>query len=263
MSFKLLEDVFKESNVLVPYLTLGDHSLDFTKKMINAFICEGADIIELGIPFSDPIADGPTIQESHQRALGNRPDIGLDDAFNLVSEFSQLTNVPFVFMSAVNLIYNFGIERFFKSAKDVGLGGVIIPDLAVEDANEYIRFSKVYGVNLIFLVSPLCRQDRLESIVKSSSGFVYLISSVGITGERVSFSDNLDALVKKIKSIKDISVVVGFGISEPEQFKLVNSFADGAIIGSHFVKIINKYLPDEEKVVQEVVKRVKLFKTEA
>ncbi len=239
-----------KQNALIPYFTLGDPNLGFTEKLVRAAFDSGADVVELGIPFSDPIADGPVIQASHQRALGAT----VDDGFALVAKFK---GKPIVFMIAVNLVFHYGIAAFFKKAAQAGLAGVIVPDLPVEEAKDYIRYSKQYGIAMIFLVSPLCDPKRLKMIVQASEGFVYLISSTGTTGERKDISSDLESIVKKIKKIRNIPVAVGFGVSKKEHLEKIYAYAEGAIIGSYFVRMIEE---NPNQAIAQISAKVKEFK---
>ncbi|NBV82648.1 tryptophan synthase subunit alpha [bacterium] len=229
---------FKNKGVLIPYFTLGDPDIPQTESLVARSFDRGAGIIELGIPFSDPIADGPVIQASHFRALSGpvRPNIA--DGFAMVTRLRASYSQPIVFMLSVNLILAYGISRFFKDAQISGISGVVIPDLPVEDAGNYLKYSRKHNVAIIFLVSPLCRDDRLKKIVDATSGFLYLISTTGTTGARTSVASGLADFVAKIKAIRDIPVAVGFGISHPSHFKEVCAYADGGIVGSHFVSLL-------------------------
>ncbi len=255
----MMAKVFQKRSVLIPYFTLGDPSIAFTKKLLYESFESGADIIELGIPFSDPLADGPVIQASHQRALIANPNIDIEAGFEVVSDIKKRIAKPILFMMAVNLLFRYGMERFFKKAHAIPLDGVILPDLSLEEAQEYLYYSKRYHTPIIFLVSPLCSAHRLRRIVKVSKGFVYLISSTGTTGERDTISKDLSKWVQTIKSIKSIPVAVGFGISKPEHLDTVYEFADGAIIGSHFVKMIGES-QDPEKAIQRITHAISTFK---
>ncbi len=259
-----MSDKFKESfnqkQTLIPYITFGDPSIEFTEELCEGVFSSGADIIELGLPFSDPIADGPVIQQSHQRALLKKADVTIKHAFSMVKRVKQNHKKPIIFMSTVNLILQYGVEEFFKDAAQNTLDGIVIPDLSIEAASQYLKQSKKAGVPIIFLISPLCDDLRLKRIVDASEGFVYLISNTGITGERDSISTSLTKIIKKIKKIKDIPVAIGFGISTPEHVKLVNKIADGAIVGSHLIKIINQNSSRVAVAKQEFLARVSQLK---
>ena len=236
-----LTKAFKQKNTLIPYITYGDPTAEFTADLCDEVFRSGADIVELGLPFSDPIADGPVIQLSHQRALQTKDKVTIKNAFELVHQLKQKHNKPIIFMGSVNLIMQYGKDAFFDDAIKHQLDGIVIPDLSIEAAAPYIKVAKAVGLPIIFLVSPLCSDERLEKIVAASSGFIYLISNTGITGERDHIPKNLDNIINKIKAIKDIPVAIGFGISKPEHVRTVNQIADGAIVGSHLVKIITKH----------------------
>lgn len=232
----MLADVLSQGRCLIPYFTLGDPDLAHTEALVKASFDAGAEAIELGIPFSDPIADGPVIQASHQRALEADPTLNIAKGFQLVKQIRKTHAQPLIFMCAVNLILTVGIESFFKDAQKAQLTGVIIPDLTVEESKRFLKASKKYRIELIFLVSPLSSLERMKKTVQASSGFVYLIASTGTTGARVEMSSSLAPVVKKIKSIRDIPVAVGFGISTPDHVRTVWEFSQAAIIGSHLVK---------------------------
>lgn len=225
------------SKALIPYFTAGDPDLETTQALIIESAKAGADCIELGLPFSDPIADGPVIQASHQRVLEKYEHFSIDMALDLVSACKPQIKVPLIFMASANLIFNFGIDLFFKKAKQQGLDGIIIPDLPVEEALVYQKAAKASRIALIFLLSPLTTGPRMKKIVQATEGFLYLIASTGTTGERSSINQDLRQTVKAVKKIRDIPVIVGFGISQPEQYRDVCTFADGVIVGSHLVKM--------------------------
>ncbi len=239
---------FKKS--LIVYVTYADPTPDISERVIETCFDSGADVVEIGLPFSDPIADGPVIQASHQRALVHSPTI--DQVFQLVSRVKKKYAKPLVLMGAVNLIYHYGIAKFFSEAQAHGVDGVIMPDLPVEDADDYVTASKKFQVPIIFLVSPLCRPVRLEALVKASEGFVYLVSSTGTTGERETLSRPLSALVAQIKAVKDIPVAIGFGIGTGEQVRKVHEIAEGAIVGSALARVIGGYDGDVDGLLENV-----------
>lgn len=225
---------------LTPYITLADPNLDFTEKLLIKLYQENLAAIEIGLPFSDPIADGPVIQASHHRALQNFPSLSVTHAFDLLKKTQSFKKVPVIFMTAVNLVFNYGIERFFKDAEKVGLDALILPDLNPEYADDYITLSKKYNIALIFLVSPLVTTQRLHKIVHASQGFVYLISRVGVTGEQGELAQDLAKKVKAIKEVKNIDVGIGFGISTLKQVEKVLEISDSAIVGSFLIKKIQE-----------------------
>lgn len=237
---------------LIPYFTFGDPDIATTEALIKASFEAGAGLIEIGIPFSDPIADGPTIQASHYRALQSGQDVSITNALKMVQRIKKSHSQPIIFMLAFNLVYHYGITQFFKDAKRFGLDGVIIPDLPFEEAGLCETTAKKNKIALILLLSPLNTSKRIRKIVTSSTGFIYLIAAQGTTGERQSVAKNLAQIAAQIKAIKPIPVAVGFGISTRDHVQTVFNFADAAIIGSHFVKIIEKNLKNPQKAIAEI-----------
>ena len=248
-----------DNKVLIPYFTYGDPTPLFSEDLVCEAFDAGADIVELGVPFSDPIADGPVIQSSHYRALKN-DKVGISGVLSAVERIKKRVDKPIIIMASVNLILQFGVEAFFQEASKVGLDGAVIPDLPVEVASDYIRFSDQYGVDLVFLVSTLCQPERLRKLVEGSRGFVYLISSLGTTGERAVLSASLSRIVDQIRSVKRIPVAVGFGISTPEHVASVTSYAQGAIIGSHFVRCFEDSSRSVLGNKRRVLERIKILK---
>lgn len=237
----MLIDGLKKGNCLIPYITLGDPDVKSSEQLLRACLDGGADVVELGIPFSDPLADGPVIQASHQRALAANPAVGISDGFAMVKRVKKDYDKPIVFMMDVNLILHYGIVQFFREAAVNKVDGVIIPNLSIEDAAAYISASKQYSVPIIFLVSPLCREPRLKKITAAASGFIYLIAATGTTGVRAQLASGLAEYARKIKTFTKVPVAVGFGVSTPEQVRDIYSFAEGAIVGSHLVKLIEQH----------------------
>lgn len=232
---------FSRKPSIIPYLTYGDPSPEMSESLISACFDAGAQIVEVGVPFSDPIADGPVIQASHTRALSTGKLCNIKAALAGVVRLKQrYPKKKLVFMMSCNLLEAVGAEPFFSDAAKAGLDGLILPDLPIEAAKDHIQYAKKHKVSMIFLVSPLCAEDRLRSLVKHSSGFVYLVSSTGTTGERTSFSQKLPALVERIKKVKKIPVAVGFGVSTKAHVDELNTFADAAIIGSSLVKVVGQ-----------------------
>lgn len=230
-----LSEVFLKRKALITFITAGDPSLSATEKIVYGLEKSGADIIELGIPFSDPLADGPVIQASHQRAL--KKDISLSDVFKLVSKARKKTKIPLCFMLSYNLIVNHGIERFYVDCERAGVDGVIIPDLPPEESRVAGHGSRV---DTIFLVAPTSTNERIKLVAEKASGFIYLISVAGITGKRQALAENLPDLVSRIKKHSQLPVAVGFGISTPAQAAEAARIADGVIVGSAIVDLIAK-----------------------
>ncbi len=222
--------------VFIAYITAGDPSIESTIRLVKELESSGVDIIELGVPFSDPIADGPVNQEAAIRALKNNTNIG--QIFNALRIIRQESNIPIVFFSYLNSILSYGIERFVDDAKAAGLNGALILDLPPEEAGEYKRLMDEKNLETIFLVSPITPPERINIITRYASGFVYYVSQMGVTGERKDISDSIAYMVKEIRSCTSVPVAIGFGISNPEQVREISKYADGVIVGSSIVKRI-------------------------
>lgn len=238
-----IDKKFKElkargKKAFIPYITAGDPSLAMTAKLVLALERSGADIIELGIPFSDPLADGPTIQAASQRALRNH--VNLKKIFRMVSRLRKDTNIPIVFMTYYNPVLKYGLDRFVKDCKRRGSDGVIIPDLPFEEAGDLARLAKKEHIAAIFLAAPTSTKERIKDIAKVSSGFIYYVSLTGVTGARSKLPEEIKPKVKLVKSIVKIPVCVGFGISNQAQAKDIARLSDGVIVGSAIVKLAEK-----------------------
>jgi len=221
---------------LIAYVMAGDPSLSATEEIVLAIEKAGADLIELGVPFSDPIADGPTIQRASERALGQ--GVRLKDVLALVTRLRGKTQIPLILMSYCNPIFVYGIEAFFKAARGAGVNGVIIPDLPPEEAKPFLRNARRNLVDMIFLVAPTTPTTRAEMIVKTGSGFVYYVPITGVTGAKLTEKAEIEKRILALKSITERPVAVGFGISNPEEAKALSAGADGIIVGSALVRII-------------------------
>ena len=241
----------KGEGALIAYVCGGDPDPEYTPEIVDSLIRGGADIIELGIPFSDPIADGPTIQAASVRALkaGTTPTSVMDMVGRVKEKHSS---VPLAILTYYNPVFRMGLEGFFRLASDCGIDGVIIPDLPVEEAEEYKRHAEDYGIDTIFLATPNTTTERLERIISYTSGFLYLVSVFGVTGARESIHEltlrTMERLLPRIRG--RIPLAVGFGISEPEHVRtIIRSGADGAIVGSALVKIIERYRDNLDEMV--------------
>lgn len=223
----------------IPYITAGDPDLQKTGELIPVLCENGADIIELGVPFSDPIADGPTIQRASERAL--KAKVTLTKTIALIKEVKEKIAVPLVLMSYYNPILKFGLKRFAQVAKEAGIAGIIIPDLPPEEAGELIQEANRNRLATIFFLAPTSTGERIELVDSVSSGFIYYVSLTGITGAREKLSKTLGSKMKEIKALTKKAVAVGFGISNQEQAKEVSKMADGVIVGSAIVDRIEKY----------------------
>ena len=246
-----IAEKFKKGKALITFITAGDPDLSTTEALIFELEKRGADIIELGIPFSDSIADGPTIQSAYQRALKTTAA----DVLGLVNKIREKSELPIVLMGSYNLIYNYGIEKFFEEAAKARVDGVIAPDLPPEEARELREQAKKHKVDLIFLVAPTSTPERIKLAAEASTGFIYLISLLGITGARAELSSTVQDSLKKIRKYTAKPVAVGFGISTPEQARAIAEYADGVIVGSAIVDIIAKNLgkPDLVKKVGDFI----------
>lgn len=245
---------FENKKAFIPFITGGDPDLNTTKKLLIAMEAAGADLIEIGIPFSDPIAEGPVIQEASQRFLAG--GCTTDRLFEMVKEARKTVKIPMVFMTYINPIYTYGKERFMKRCVECQIDGVIVPDLPFEEKSELSGICEQYGIDLISLIAPTSH-DRIRMIAKEAKGFVYCVSSLGVTGVRTEITTNVGEMVKMVKEVNDIPAAIGFGISTPEQARNMASVSDGAIVGSAIVKIVAKYGRD---CIPEVVKYVTSMK---
>lgn len=235
-TFKRLKT--ERRKAFISYITAGDPDLAVTGRLVLELEKSGADIVELGIPFSDPIADGPIIQAASYRALSG--GASLVKIFALVKKLRKDTEIPIVFMTYYNPILKYGLINFFASCKTAGVDGVIVPDLPVEESLELVRLGKKAGIKTIFLVAPTSTKDRIKEIIKRSSGFVYYVSSTGVTGTRKNMSSDIVKKVRLIRSMTSKPVAVGFGVSDAKQAAVISRIADGVIVGSAIVKIIGK-----------------------
>ena len=253
MSNKITE-AFAKGKAFIPFITCGDPSLEITEQLVYAMEEAGADLIELGIPFSDPTAEGPVIQEANVRALSG--GVTTDKVFDMVAKIRQKTAIPMVFMTYANVVFSYGTEHFIKKAAEVGMDGLILPDVPFEEKEEFDTVCKQYGLDLISLIAPTSH-ERITQIAKEANGFVYCVSSLGVTGTRTQITTDIGGMVKLVKAVKDISCAVGFGISTPEQAKKMAAQSDGAIVGSAIVKLCAAHGENCVPYVKEYVKSMK------
>ena len=249
-----IKEAFAGGKAFIPFITCGDPDLDTTKEIVRAMEKNGADLIELGIPFSDPTAEGPVIQAANLRALTG--GVTTDKIFDMVEDLRKDVKVPMVFMTYANVVFSYGIERFAKKAAAVGMDGVILPDVPFEEKEEFASVFRKEGMDLISLIAPTSH-ERIAMIAKEAEGFVYCVSSLGVTGMRTSITTDIGAMVKLVKAQKDIPCAVGFGISTPEQAKKMADQSDGAIVGSAIVKLCGAYGKDCVPKVKAYVKEMK------
>ncbi len=228
----------KGEKALIPYLTCGYPSLEETRKIIPLLEKAGADLIELGIPFSDPVADGVTIQESSAVAL--KKGINLRKIVGLVKELREKVKIPLLIMSYYNPIYQFGLSRFCSTFKNAGLDGVMIPDLPIEEGNDLVSLARDNDLATVFLIAPTTPKERIREVCKKSTGFIYYVSVSGVTGERERLPKEIEKKVLQIKQFTERPVCVGFGVSRPEQVREITSFADGVIVGSAIIRVMEE-----------------------
>lgn len=245
---------FENGKAFIAFITCGDPDLETTAAAVRAAVENGADLIELGIPFSDPTAEGPVIQGANLRALSG--GITTDKVFDFVREIRRDVNVPMVFMTYANVVFSYGSERFISTCKEIGIDGLILPDIPFEEKDEFQPICKKYGVDLISLIAPTS-QNRIAMIAKEAEGFLYIVSSLGVTGTRSEIETDLGEMVKLVRENANIPCAIGFGISTPEQAKQMADIADGAIVGSAIVKLLEKHGKDAPRYIGEYVKSMK------
>lgn len=251
---KRIAEAFANGKAFIPFLTCGDPSLEVTEQLIYAMEEAGADLIELRIPFSDPTAEGPVIQAANVRALSG--GVTTDKIFDMVKRLRQNTKIPMVFMTYANVVFSYGTERFIQKAASLGMDGLILPDVPFEQKEEFDSVCKKYGLDLISLIAPTSH-ERITQIAKEAEGFVYCVSSLGVTGMRSAITTDIGAMVQLVKAAKDIPCAVGFGISTPEQAAAMAAKSDGAIVGSAIVKLCGQYKEACVPYVKEYVKSMK------
>lgn len=229
-----IEEAFQKEKAFIPFITCGDPDLETTEQLVYAMEKAGASIIELGIPFSDPTAEGPVIQGANLRALSG--GVTTDKVFELVEQIRKNSRIPLVFMTYANVVFSYGTERFVRRAAQVGLDGLILPDVPFEEKEEFDIPCRAYGLDMISLIAPTSH-DRIRMIAGSASGFVYCVSSLGVTGTRENISADVGEMIRLVKEEKDIPCAVGFGISTPEQAAQMGRISDGVIVGSAIVNL--------------------------
>lgn len=250
-----IKNAFADGKAFIPFITCGDPDLDTTEKIIAAMAEAGADLIELGIPFSDPTAEGPVIQEGNLRALTG--GVTTDKVFDMVLRVRKNVHIPMVFMTYANVVYSYGMEKFMARAAEAGIDGLILPDVPFEEKEEFAPVCEAYGLDLVSMIAPTS-QERIRMIAEQAKGFLYCVSSLGVTGVRSEITTDIGAMVDLVKKANpDIPCAVGFGISTPEQARKMASVADGAIVGSAIVKLCAKYGKEAAGPVGEYVREMK------
>ena len=253
-----IKEAFKNGKAFIPFITGGDPDLETTKKLIIEMQNAGADIIEVGIPFSDPIAEGQVIQKADLRSL--EAGCTTDKLMDALIEIKDRIHIPLVFMTYINVIYKYGKKKFMDRCNECGICGIIVPDCPYEEKNELLSNCRKYDVDLISLIAPTS-DDRIQMIAREAMGYIYVVSSLGVTGIRSNITTDIGAIVKRIREVTDTPVAVGFGIATPEQAEKMAGLSDGAIVGSAIVKIVEQYGKDAagpvKKYVEEMVAAVR------
>jgi len=258
---KTYKDLFSElqTAALIPFFVIGDPDFDTSLALVKAAIDAGADILELGIPFSDPIADGPTIQKADIRAMKSGMDV--NKALHFIKQVKTHKDIPIGLLMYYNLIYQYGVEKFFSDFHAAGVNSILVADLSIDDADEVIPAAHNAGLDTVFMVTPNTDDERMKLIASKTTGFIYTVSVLGVTGSRDSLSDAVENLISRLKSVTDVPVCVGFGISKPEHAAAVaRAGADGVIIGSAIVKMIERNLGRKDAMLAEIadfIRRVK------
>lgn len=252
-----IQKAFENKKAFIPFITCGDPDLETTEALVCALEEAGASLIELGIPFSDPTAEGPVIQGSNIRALSG--GVTTDKIFQMVERIRRRTQIPLVFMTYANVVFSYGTERFIRRASQIGMDGLILPDVPFEEKEEFGSVCRNYGLDLISLIAPTSL-ERIRNIAKEASGFVYCVSSLGVTGTRESITTDVKAMVDQVRANTSIPCAVGFGISTPEQAGQIGALCDGVIVGSAIVKLCGQYgrscVPYVAEYVEEMVRRL-------
>ncbi len=249
-----IKEAFENGKAFIAFVTCGDPDLETTGAVVREMVKNGADLIELGIPFSDPTAEGPVIQGANLRALNG--GVTTDKIFEFVKELRRDVSVPMVFMTYANVVFSYGAERFISTCREIGMDGLILPDVPYEEKEEFQPICRRFGLELISLIAPTS-ENRIAMIAGEAEGFVYLVSSLGVTGVRSEIKTDLASIVEAIRRNTDIPCAIGFGISTPEQGARMAGLADGVIVGSAIVKLIEKYGRQAPEHVGRYVKEMK------
>ena len=249
-----IHQAFEKGKAFIAFITCGDPDLETTAAVVRAAAENGADLIELGIPFSDPTAEGPVIQGANLRAL--QGGVTTDKIFDLVRELREDVSIPMVFMTYANVVYSYGAERFIRTCREIGIDGLILPDVPFEEKEEFLPLCHQYGVDLVSLIAPTS-ENRIAEIAAEAEGFLYIVSSLGVTGTRSEITTDLASIVSVVRRHSKVPCAVGFGISTPEQARKMADVSDGAIVGSAIIKILEKYGRDAAPEVGKYVKSMK------
>lgn len=233
-----IENVFSKGKAFIPFITAGDPSIELTERLVYELANAGADLIELGIPFSDPVAEGAVIQAADNRALSSGTTT--DKIFDMVKRIRETCDVPIAFMTYVNPVFSYGTERFICRSREVGVDAIIVPDLPYEEREEIKPYCKEHEITYISMIAPTSK-ERISTITNEAEGFIYCVSSLGVTGVRQDIGDASADMIKSVKAVKDIPCAIGFGISTPDQARAMAKISDGVIVGSAIVRIIERY----------------------
>lgn len=251
MNNSRIQNAFTDKKAFIGFLTAGDPTYESSFDNIMAMVKAGADLIEIGIPFSDPIAEGPVIQNADVRAL--RAGMTTDKAFELAARVRAETDIPLVFMTYLNPVFKYGYDKFFAKCAEIGVDGLICPDMPFEEKHEADESAKSHGISIISMIAPTS-EERIKSIAESAEGFLYIVSSLGVTGVRSEIKTDLASIMESVRKYAKVPAAIGFGISTPEQAARMSKLADGVIVGSAIVRIIEKY---GENSADEIYKYVK------
>ena len=249
-----IHQAFERGKAFIAFITCGDPDLETTAAVVRTAAANGADLIELGIPFSDPTAEGPVIQGANLRAL--QGGVTTDKIFDLVRELRKDVSIPMVFMTYANVVYSYGAERFIRTCREIGIDGLILPDVPFEEKEEFLPLCHQYGVDLVSLIAPTS-ENRIADIAAEAEGFLYIVSSLGVTGTRSEITTDLASIVSVVRRHSKIPCAVGFGISTPEQARKMADVSDGAIVGSAIIKILEQYGRDAAPEVGKYVRSMK------
>lgn len=249
-----IQKAFENGKSFIAFITCGDPDLATTAEVVKEAARNGADLIELGIPFSDPTAEGPVIQGANIRAL--KGGVTTDGIFDFVRELRKEVTVPMVFMTYANVVFSYGSEKFIATCKEIGMDGLILPDVPFEEKEEFQSICDQYDMDFISLIAPTS-ENRIAMIAKEAKGFLYIVSSLGVTGTRTEIKTDLSSIVEVVRQNTDVPCAIGFGISTPEQAKKMAGLSDGAIVGSAIIKLLEKYGIEAPKYVGEYVKSMK------
>lgn len=249
-----IHKAFENGKSFIAFITCGDPDIQTTINVVRAVAENGADLIELGIPFSDPTAEGPVIQGANISAL--KAGITTDKVFDMVRELRKDVKIPLVFMTYANVVFSYGTEKFLSSCEEIGIDGLILPDVPFEEKEDFAPACKAHNVSLISMIAPTSEQ-RIAMISREAEGFIYVVSSLGVTGVRSKITTDLNGIVSAIRKNSNVPCAIGFGISTPEQAKSMADIADGVIVGSAIIKLLEKYGKDSSRYVGEYVRSMK------